>query len=170
MHIMGIRIEPPDDTNEGFLYLKLNGILKGIPWAEEPPNKIFKCKQNIVGDYIYLGPDWEVSIVWGAPYTSITVWQYYYHLIAYSFNQSARYQYYGENAIQNPNARWYSGSHIISYSSMSLQPGSFQAQAAQVGVGDFPKLFAEPIGGGSANRTVRFARRNDRTCIYIKQE
>lgn len=167
---MGIPIIPPDSRFENWMWLKTSGIEKGLPWVEEPPNRIFKCWRNIVGDYIYIGTDWVVSVVWSAPYTSITVYQYYYNHIAYSFNVSKPNQYYGKNAITSPTARWRFGNHMIYFYDPSGAPNTLQAQANQIGVGNFPKLFAEPISGSDSNRTVRFARRNDGTCIYMKQE
>ena len=170
MQPMGIRIEPPNPDNENALFLKINGIEKAVPWAEDLNGIIFKCIHIGVYDFYKELGLWAASIIWSPTNTNITVSLIETSQIAYRFMSGSPYQYYGENNITNPLARWHNGSHIVSYSSMSLQPGSFQAQAAQVGAGDFPKLFAEPISGGSANRTVRFARRNDRTCIYIKQE
>jgi hypothetical protein len=167
---MGIPIIPPDERFVGYLWLKLSAIVKGIPWVEDPPNGIWRLWPNIIGDYIYYDSDWQIVLTWSQPYTSLVVSRASEGYIAYSYNVSRAHCYYGANSITRPDARWRLGNHMIYYYDPTMLPDSLQDQAATAGVGDIAKLYAEPIAGNVNNRTVRFARQSDGTCIYIKQE
>lgn len=166
---MGIRIVPPK-FEPGTLWLKLNGIQKSDPGDYGPPNGMQVLPEIEPGLYFKISGDWRYLVRFGLTVTEVQAIFHWTGQVAYQFGRAAPYQYYGENGITSPLSRWYEGSHIISYNGNALQPTSLEGQAYTIGVGEIETTFAEPITADDASRTVRFARRKDSTCIYLRQE